>query len=33
MVTLVLVLIMSVYMIRREHKAIKQLKKKIERYD
>jgi len=33
MITLVLVLIMSVYMIRREHKAIKQLKKELERYD
>jgi preprotein translocase subunit YajC len=33
MVTIVLVLIMSVYMIRRERKAIKQLKKELERYD
>jgi hypothetical protein len=33
MVTLVLVLIMSAYILRREHIQIKQIKKKIDRYE
>lgn len=33
MVTLVLVLIMSVYIFRREHAQIKELKRKLSRYE
>ena len=33
MITLVLVLIMSVYIFRREHAQIKEVKRKLDRYE